>query len=155
MNNMGEKPVLLHPSVAASIEGVHRKAPGTISDLMEFQLVKEDREKGEYILRCKTESWMRNVIGSLHGGIGALIMDQAMGFVAYSYMTGPGTTPTVQMQLNYHRPLIPGEDVLVRVRVISVSRTLVSMNTEAMLASDPETICVTSSATFFKREDRK
>ena len=97
---------------------------------------------------------MRNVIGSLHGGIGALIMDQAMGFVAYSYMTGPGTTPTVQMQLNYHRPLTPGEDVLVRVRVISVSRTLVAMSSEAMLASDPETICVTASATFYLRVDR-
>ena len=155
MNNMGEKPVLMHPSVAASIEGVHRKAPGTIGDQMGFQLIKEDREKGEYTLRCKTEFWMRNVIGSLHGGIGALIMDQAMGFVAYSYMTGPGTTPTVQMQLNYHRPLTPGEDVLVRVRVISVSRTLVAMSSEAMLASDPETICVTSSATFFLRVDRK
>ena len=150
---MGEKRVLLHPSVATSIEGVHRKVPGSIGDMMEFQVVKEDREKGEYILRCKTEFWMRNVIGTLHGGIGALIMDQAMGFVAYSYMTGLGTTPTIQMQLNYHRPLTAGEDVLVRIRVISVTRTLVTMISEAMLASDPDTICVTSSATFYLRLD--
>ena len=150
---MGEKRVLLHPSVATSIEGVHRKVPGSIGDMMEFQVVKEDREKGEYILRCKTEFWMRNVIGTLHGGIGALIMDQAMGFVAYSYMTGLGTTPTIQMQLNYHRPLTAGEDVLVRIRVISVTRTLVTMISEAMLASDPDTICVTASATFYLRLD--
>ena len=151
---MGER-ILAHPSVQGSVDGVHRKAPGTIGDLLEFRVLSEDREKGEYTLQCRTKEWMRNVIGTLHGGMGATIIDQAMGFVAYSYMTGPGTAPTIQMQLNYHRPLTPGEDVIVRVRVISVTRTLVTMTTEAMLASDPETICVTASATFYLRLDRK
>ena len=145
----------MHPSVEASIQGLHRKAPGSIGDLMEFRVLKEDREKGEYTLSCKTEGWMRNALGTLHGGMGATVVDQAMGFVAYSYMTGPGTAPTIQMQLNYHRPLVPGEDVIVRIRVISVTRTLVTMTCEAMAAADPDTICVTASATSFLRLDRK
>ena len=152
---MGEARVLAHPSVTASIEGLHRKAPGSIGDLMEFRVLEENREKGEYVLRCRTFDWMRNALGTLHGGMGATIVDQAMGFVAYSYMTGPGTAPTIQMQLNYHRPMVAGEEAIVRVRVISVTRTLISMVCEASMASEPDRICITSSATSFLHLDRK
>lgn len=155
MNDMSGARVLAHPSVRLSIEGLHQKAPGSIGDLMEYQVVEEDREKGRYTLRCKTEAWMRNALGTLHGGMGATVVDQAMGFVAYSYMTGPGTAPTIQMQLNYHRPMVPGEDVIVKVHVISVTRTLISMTCEASQANDPDRICITSSATSFLHLDRK
>ena len=151
---MGER-ILAHPSVQASIEGVHQKVPGSIGDLMEFRVLSENREKGEYLLQCRTQDWMCNAIGTLHGGMGATIIDQAMGFVAYSYMTGPGTAPTIQMQLNYHRPMRPGEEVIVRVRVISVTRTLISMVCEASMAAEPEQICITGSATSFLRLDLK
>ena len=152
---MAKERILAHPSVQGSVDGVHRKAPGTIGDLLEFRVLSEDREKGEYILQCRTQEWMRNVIGTLHGGMGATIIDQAMGFVAYSYMTGPGTAPTIQMQLNYHRPMRAGEEILVRVRVISVTRTLISMVCEASMAVESDQICITGSATSFLRLDRK
>lgn len=152
---MTKERILAHPSVQGSVDGVHRKVPGTIGDLLEFRVLSEDREKAEYVLQCRTKEWMRNVIGTLHGGMGATIIDQAMGFVAYSYMTGPGTAPTIQMQLNYHRPMRAGEDIIVKVRVISVTSTLISMVCEASMASEPEQICITGSATSFLRLDRK
>ena len=148
---MSEITEIEEPSAERSIEGLHRKAPGSIGDMMEFHVLEEDREQGAFTLRCRTFEWMRNALGTLHGGMGATIIDQAMGFVAYSYMPGPGMTPTIQLQLNYHHPLVPGEDVHVHVRVISVSRTLISMTCEAALASDPSRICITGSGTsFFK-----
>lgn len=146
--------ILAHPSVQASIDGLHRKAPGSIGDLMEYRVLEEDRERGIYVLSCRTFDWMRNALGTLHGGMGATVIDQAMGFVAYSYMTGPGTAPTIQMQLNYHRAMDPGAEVIVRVHVISVSRTLISMTCEASMAAEPERICITGSATSFLRLDR-
>ena len=152
---MGSERILAHPSVQTSIDGVHRKVPGSIGDLLEFRVLSEDREKGEYLMQCRTQDWMRNAIGTLHGGMGATIIDQAMGFVAYSYMTGPGTAPTIPMQRNYPRPMRPGEEVIVRVRVISVTRTLISMVCEASMASEVDQICITGSATSFLRLDRK
>ena len=135
------------------IERLHQLAPGSIGDLMNFWVVSEDRERGEYTLRCKTFDWMRNTGGSLHGGMGAAILDQAMGYVAYSYIPGPGKNLTVQMQQSFYRPLIPGEDVIVRVRVISAGRTLISMTAEASRASDPNQICISGSGTsYFKLE---
>ena len=152
---MSELTQTMEPSAQNSINGLHQKAPGSIGDMMEFHILKEDRQKGEYILRCKTFGWMRNALGTLHGGMGATVVDQAMGFVAYSYMPGPGMTPTIQLQLNYHRPLVAGEDVVVRVRVVSVTRTLVSMTCEASVASDPDRICITASGTSYLKVTKK
>ena len=143
------------PSAKNSIAGLHRKAPGSIGDIMDFRVLREDRENGEYMLRCKTFPWMRNALGTLHGGMGATVVDQAMGFIAYSYMPAPGTTPTLQLSLNYHKPLVPGEDVVVHVRVITASRRLVSMTCEAALASKPDDICITAAATSYLKVDRK
>lgn len=154
-NDMKEPIMYPHPSVRQSIEGLHKKAPGSIGDSMEFQVLEENRERGEYLLRCKTESWMRNALGTLHGGCGATVVDQAIGFVAYSYMTGPGTAPTIQMNLNYHHPLIPGEEVVIRVRVMSISRTLICMAFEASQAENPEKICISGSGTSYLRLDKK
>ena len=139
----------MEPSVQNSIAGLHRKAPGSIGDRMDFRVLSEDREAGEYTLQCRTEPWMRNALGTLHGGMCATVVDQAMGFVAYSYMTGQGTAPTIQMSVNYHRPLVPGEDVAVKVRVASMTRSLITMTFEAFQAGKPEKVCMTGSATSF------
>lgn len=154
MNDMNDELDVQQPSVSKSIAGLHRKAPGSIGDLMEFRVLEEDREKGEYVLRCKTEDWMRNALGTLHGGMCATVVDQAMGFVAYSYMHEQGTAPTLQMSLNYHKPMVPGEDVIVRVRVVSLTRSLISMTCEASLAAEPDRICLTGAATSFLKKER-
>ena len=146
---MSEEIEKIEPSVANSIAGLHRKAPGSIGDQLEFHVLEENRGKGEYTFCCKTYPWMRNALGTLHGGMCATIVDQAMGFVAYSYMSGKGTAPTIQMQLNYHKPFVPGEDVIIRVRVVSMTRNLIAMSCEASRASDPARVCLTASATSF------
>ena len=92
---------------------------------------------------------MRNVAGTLHGGMGATLADQAMWLVAYCLKEDPGVTATISMQLNYHRPLHPGQDVLLRVRVVSVTKSLISLAVETMQASGPDKICLTGSATYF------
>ena len=143
------------PSVERSIAKVRTRAPGSIGDMMDYHLLKEDREKGEYELQCKTFDWMRNVNGTLHGGMCATAVDQALGFVAYSYIPAPGITPTIQLQLNYHRPLIQGEDVIVRVRVVAVTRTMIGMTFEAVRASVPEKICITGTGTSFFKLDKQ
>lgn len=128
---------------------LHQVAPGSIGDQMDYTVETCDEEKGEYVLRCKTMPWMRNLHNTLHGGMCATVVDQAMGFVAYCLMPGPGVAPTVGMQVNYHRPLVPGEDALIRIRKIAVSKSLISLSCEAYLASRPDKVCITSSATYF------
>lgn len=128
---------------------LHSAAPGSIGEQMDYRLVRMDAEKGEYLLRCRTFEWMRNANGTLHGGMCATVVDQAMGFIAYCLMPGKGIAPTVQLQVTYHRPLIPGEEVFVLVKVLSQSKSLMHLTAEAALVTAPDRVCLTSTGTFF------
>lgn len=136
-------------AVCDRIAELHRIAPGSIGDLMEYRLLTWDDDAGVYTFSCRTMDWMRNGPGTLHGGMCATVIDQAMGFVAYCAKPGQGTAPTVSMQVTYHRPLIPGRDVLVNVRVLTVTKSLMHLTAEASLFTEPERICLSGSGTYF------
>ena len=131
------------------LEQLHTDGAGTIGDMLELELLGCNTLDGEILMTCKTGPWMRNLAGTLHGGMCATVVDQAMGCVAYCAKPGEGLAPTVQLQVSYHRPLIPGEDVLIRIQVVSVSRSLIHLSCEAMLASRPEKLCLSGSAVYF------
>lgn len=144
-NNMEQ---LLHQRMRK----IQTAAPGSVGDMLQLKLVSCDEERKEYTFRSRTDHWMRNIAGTLHGGMCATIMDQTMGLVAYCCKPGEGIAPTIEFQLSYHRPLIPGEDVLVCVQILSITRSLIRLRAEASLASLPERICLTGSGTYFYKE---
>ena len=131
------------------LEALHTQGAGTIGDMLNFRLVDCDTETGELTLRCGTQEWMRNMAGTLHGGMCATVVDQAMGCVAYCAKPGEGIAPTIDLQVSYLRPLIPGEDVAIVVRVIAVGHQLIRLSAEAAVASAPDKPCLSSSATYF------
>lgn len=141
--------------VRQRLEELHRAAPDSIGDRMQFRLVGWDAQGRYYRFVCRTEPWMRNAAGTLHGGMCATVLDQAMGFIAYCVKPGPGLAPTIQMQLQYHRPLIPGEEVAVSVRVVSVTKHLISLSAEATEASAPEKLCLTATGTYYYQANGK
>lgn len=131
------------------LQQLHDDGAETIGDMLNLQLVMLEPEQGEVLLRCATAPWMRNLAGTLHGGLCATVVDQAMGCVAWCAKPGEGVVATISLQLNYHRPLIPGEDVLVRIRVMSVTKSLIQLSCEACVASAPEKLCLSGGGTFF------
>lgn len=131
------------------LDTLHSRGAGTIGDMLDLRLLETDPLQGTVLLRCATASWMRNLAGTLHGGMCATVVDQAMGCVAYCAKPGEGIAPTVSLQVNYHRPLIPGEDVLMRIRVLSVTGSLIHLSCEASVASRPEKLCLSCTATYF------
>lgn len=135
------------------IRKVQERVPGSIGDILQYKLVRCDDENKTYYLQCSTQDWMRNPFGILHGGLCATILDHAMGIIAYCVRPGKGQVPTINLQVSYHRPLIPGEDALVAVKVISVTRSLITLSAEASLPSAPEKACMTATATFFYKPE--
>ena len=131
------------------LETLHTHGAGTIGDMLDLRLVDCDLEKGEFLLQCQTQEWMRNIAGTLHGGMCATLVDQSMGCVAYCAKPGEGAAPTIEMNVSYHRPLIPGEDVLIRVQLVSVSRSLMHLRSEAYLISQPDKLCISASGVYF------
>lgn len=139
----------MEAEVRQRICDMHKLVPESIGAMFRFELVSCDCDKGEYTLKCQTKEWMRNPAGILHGGMGATILDQAMGFIAFCAKKGEGIAPTVQLNVSYHRPLVPGEDVLVRVKLISVTNSLIHLCAEASQAATPDRPCLTGTATCF------
>lgn len=131
------------------ITELHTIAPGSIGDQMAYEVLECDPREKWVCLRCQTFDWMRNGPGTLHGGMCATVVDQAMGFVAYCIKTGDGIAPTVQMQVEYHRPLNPGEKVRVVVYVESKTRSLMHLRAEAYAEGQPEKVRLTASAVYF------
>lgn len=115
---------------------------------MEF--LEGDPDAGIYLFACHTTEVMRNVIGTLHGGCAAVVADQAMGSVANSMFSEDGHAPTSQLSLNFHRPIRPGENLLVRVRVVNSSRRQIHLSCEIYLEAAPDKLCVSASSVFFR-----
>ena len=129
------------------LEILRNQAPDSIGNLLDLRLV----EMGEdtYTFRGKTEYWMRNVAGTLHGGMGATLADHAMGTIVWCMLPEGAKSATTALDLKYHRPLIPGEDVRIRVRLVSETRSLIHLSAELFRDIVPEKLCISSSATFF------
>lgn len=145
MSAANETPALLRRRIAQLSE----LAPNSIGDILHFALLECDPEAGDYLLSCRTEDWMRNAAGTLHGGLCATILDQAMGFIPYCLRTETGITPTVQLSVNYHRPLIPGQEVLVKVHVVSVTKSLITLSAEAWQKENPQKLCLSGTGLYF------
>lgn len=143
MNNLTD----LGEKVCRRIAEVNASVPGSIAEMLRFRLL--SCEQDCIVMSCQTMPWMRNPAGTLHGGLGAAILDQAMGFVSYCLKTGEGTAPAVHLSVDYHRPLHPGEPVIVKVHVVSVTRSLMNLRAEACQASGPEKLCLSGSAMYF------
>ena len=126
---------------------INESEPESIAGMLGFQLV--SWENGDITMTCRTMPWMRNPAGTLHGGMCAAILDQAMGFVAYSLREGEGIAPSVHLAVDYHRSLRPGEPVTVKVHVVSVTRRFFSLTAQASQMSSPEKICLSGSGMYY------
>ena len=145
--DLGEK-------VRRRIETVNRSATGSIVEMLHFEMQAYLADRNEIVFLCETKPWMRNSAGTLHGGLCATILDQAMGYVAYCLKPGEGTAPAVQLKVDYHRPIHPGEQVLVGVSVLSQTKSLVHLIAQAHPLSNPEKLSFSGSGIYFyKPED--
>lgn len=128
---------------------------GTLTAILDLKLLECNEQENRFVYMAHTAPWMINFQGTLHGGMGATLVDQAMGHTAFCLKQGPGITPTIDMTVKYHRPLMADEDVILQVRLVSRTRTLMYITCEAYRACAPDKVCVSSTATYFYKPDGK
>ena len=141
--------------VAERVRQLHCIAPDSIGDLLRFELLSCDEGKGEYTFSCETAPWMRNTMGKLHGGMSAVILDQAMGIVVFGIIPENGVAPTIQMQQYYHKPFPPGEKGRVVVTITAASGKLIHMKAELFRESEPKFVCVSATAIYYYKSFSK
>jgi uncharacterized protein (TIGR00369 family) len=74
-------------------------------------------------LYCRVKPELLNSAGVLHGGISASIADAAVGVAIQHYFGGTRSISTVEMKVNYFRPLAKGT-LFARARLLRIGSTL-------------------------------
>jgi uncharacterized protein (TIGR00369 family) len=74
-------------------------------------------------LRCKVRKELLNLAGALHGGVAASLADAAVGVAIHHRFGGKRPISTVELKVNYFRPVLKGT-VFARARLLRVGSTL-------------------------------
>jgi len=70
-------------------------------------------------IECKMRDELRNLAGLLHGGVTATMADAAVGIAIASHFRGSRRTTTVELKINYLRPIAEGK-ATARARLLRV-----------------------------------
>ena len=134
---------------------LHTDLAETIASYLALELVECSEERNEFVFLGKPKPWMINFNGTLHGGMGATFVDQAMGHIAFCLKPGPGICPTVDMNVKFHRPLTVQDPILLRVRLVSRTKSLMHLCCEACRADKPDKVCISATGTYYYKPDGK
>lgn len=74
-------------------------------------------------MECLVEPHKLNLLGTLHGGVTATLVDAAAGVAIISFLGGRAAT-TVELKVNYLRPVTQGK-VHARSRIVKMGKTLI------------------------------
>jgi uncharacterized protein (TIGR00369 family) len=86
--------------------------------------IKLSREhKDGVTLSCKVKEELTNSKGVLHGGVAASIADVAVGVAIHHHFKGARAISTVEMKINYFRPVSEGT-LYARAHLLRVGSTL-------------------------------
>jgi uncharacterized protein (TIGR00369 family) len=89
--------------------------------LLGFELVRMHRDG--LTIQCRLRPELMNSAGSLHGGVSASIADAAVGCALHQHFAGARRFTTVEMKVNYFRPVTEGQ-LLARSRLVRVGSTI-------------------------------
>ena len=74
-------------------------------------------------ISCRVKPKLLNLAGMLHGGVSATLADAAVGIASTRHYKGRPIT-TVEMKINYFRPVALGNTVYARARLLRTGSTL-------------------------------
>ena len=91
------------------------------NDLLGVELVRKHRDG--VTIRCRLRPELLNGAGSLHGGVTASIADAAVGIGLFHRFNGTRRYTTIEMKVNYFRP-VTGEALVARSHLVRVGSTI-------------------------------
>jgi uncharacterized protein (TIGR00369 family) len=100
------------------MEGRHPHAP--YSDTMDIDLIEVDT--GRVIMIGRPSQRFLNPMGYVQGGWAAAILDAAMAHAVHTMLAAGNNYTTLEMKLNYVRPVLPGSVVRCEGKVVHMGR---------------------------------
>jgi len=89
--------------------------------LLGLELVRVHRDG--LTIRCRVRPELLNSAGSLHGGVTASVADAAVGSALQHHFAGTRRFTTVELKINYFRPVVEGR-LLARSRLLRIGSTI-------------------------------
>ncbi len=138
----------LEEKLNKTIEKAKVNMKGTIVENLLPNLVSCDFNKRVAEFSVEILPNMKNGMGITHGGVTATIFDNCMGLLSSSIIE-EGWTPTVNLQINYIKPVMVNSTLHITVRITSLGKTLINVIAEAWDENDRDRILATATAVFF------
>lgn len=103
--------------------------PPPASELLGWELVSEDADKGEITVAFHPDHSMTNPRGQVQGGFVAAMLDDTMGPALLVGSGGRYIASTIDMSISYLRPVMPGR-VVVKGQVVRMGRQVAFLEAE-------------------------
>ncbi len=91
------------------------------NQLLGLELVRRHRDG--ITIQCRLRPELLNGAGVLHGGVTASVADAAVGIALHHHFNGTRRFTTVELKVNYFRP-VNGERLLARSRLVRIGSTI-------------------------------
>ena len=125
---------------------VMQEATKSINAKLPYTIIAHSFEDKSITYRFKTEEWMQNPYGSVHGGLIATMIDLALG-VTTRALCG-NFTPTINLSLSYLRPVPANSGLIIKTSANRVGGTFIQITADCFVEGSDD-ICTTASAAFF------
>lgn len=100
-------------------------------------------EEGWVEFTHKADAFDSNRYGTVHGGVLGLYLDTAMGLAAYETGTG-NPAPTMDLHINYLRPMHPGDDLIIRAEIMSAGKRTCVLRASVIVDGDVKVIATST-----------
>jgi uncharacterized protein (TIGR00369 family) len=108
----------------------------------------EQVEDGEVTMALPCSKWLSTSTGTVQGGFTAMLAEAALGAAVFSTAPAGTATATLDLKVNYVRPVFPdGEDLIARARLLHSGRTI-AVSSADLLNAEGKTVALATGSTM-------
>jgi uncharacterized protein (TIGR00369 family) len=105
--------------------------------------------EGEATIELPCSKWLSTSAGTIQGGFTAMLAESAMGAAAFSTVEAGTAIASLDLKVNYLRPVFPdGEPVVAKARILHRGRTLAIVGVEITNAEGKQVALATGSSMY-------
>jgi acyl-CoA thioesterase len=124
------------------------RCPDKFGEWLGYRVVKVDREKREAEVTLTLREDHLSPAGKIHGGVVSGFFDFACGVAVFSTMGDEDFCSTVELKVNYFRPLDVGNQLNCHPRVVYRGNRLAVVHAQLFRKGEPEPVAM-ATATFY------
>jgi uncharacterized protein (TIGR00369 family) len=108
-----------------------------------------DASKGSATVELPCTKWITSSAGTLQGGFTAMLAESALGAAAFSTVEAGTAVATLDLKVNYLRPVFPdGKNIVAQARILHQGRTLAVVSVEIRNAEGKLVALATGSSMY-------